>query len=383
MNNEREVIIEIESAVLHEITLNKIKYSESKFKGEAYGILCALWGTAIWQNQTAPYCTRKYLQMVLGWSKERVIGGRKLLKELGIIEDIKVREGSKYRYYTKICRTKPVSAPPNSEPPKPAPLSTHIKNKVHSRQKFAEGEVEVKEGLLDDIKVSPYVALARELHRIIFTRWKTVVKVNHSNWANELRLLNTKDNIPLDLIKETMVWLEANIHNKYTPHVLSAASFREKFGRLQANIIAEKADEVLPTELDKKILECLHEFCQPPRVEDSYLLEQIAISNRNYLPFWKDLPTFIASFERKSTNKSALEMLLDEKFHKKYIQDWYEWVGREVNQWNDWSGNLKSYEWSLDNTKVAREMNKRLGVYCGYMIWDDLVSAYKEWKSTA
>jgi hypothetical protein len=79
-----------------------------------------------------------------------------------------------------------------------------------------------------------YLPIAKRLYQIVCS--KKYIKIDSrklKNWAAEIRLLNTKDDISLDRIEDALDWYEDNIGGEFVPVIESGSSFRSKFLRLE------------------------------------------------------------------------------------------------------------------------------------------------------
>ena len=82
------------------------------------------------------------------------------------------------------------------------------------------------------------IRVAQELHRIITSRYKVGFKTSIRQWADQIRLMRQRDKIAKRDIREAIQWYEKHIGEKFTPVVLCAATFRQKYlnGQIPAAI---------------------------------------------------------------------------------------------------------------------------------------------------
>ena len=364
---------------------------ETENPGECLALYTFYYYTAIWQQTNRPYSTVGYCAKGLKWGEEKVRKMRKVLKKLKLIKDIETKnekgqvdgvfvqvnyyeseKGSNYLNFPEKDTKTRLSVFPRRERGQGNAYKNN--NKMLSGEKISPGSDTLLGG---KAKVDVYVELARELQNIILTRYKTVVKVNHTYWANELRKLNTKDEIPMDLIKEAMEWLRANIKDKYTPQILSATSFREKFSRIAARLEGKEPE---PTKQDKEQAKRLAQSHYLPKVGIKEIRKCVALSNLNYMPLRTNWREFTKSL-KKQTRKRSIAEYMDDFFISDFVYNWFVEIGNDLKGWKDWNGNLEPWIWNMDSPKIKLWADKEIYRFACEPYWDELITAYKAWEN--
>jgi len=191
--------------------------------------------TAVWQKTNTPYAKTCFVAEGLKVSEKKIRKLRKVLLDLGYIQDIVVKDDKgkmksryvKVRYYAKkstLTKIHTVENPPGGQIPTNA-YRDNSKNAYSSNSRQEIGDSKTTP--------SPFDGKASErLYKIIKSHIN--ININTSKWPDIFRRLRTVDKISKARIKDVLNWYKSNIGDKYTPVAHSAVSFREKFTRLES-----------------------------------------------------------------------------------------------------------------------------------------------------
>lgn len=224
--------------------------------------------TSKWQDQKNAYCTTSYTAKGLKWSEKRVRKIKRVLIELGLIEDLVKRDssGKVVRHFIKV-NFKWVKESGESHPVRkrgggfdqgvvnlqtnttllldeiqPNSYKKNIVEKKFSTdsatKRIINGNSSVK-----DKDSNKYIKLANKLSKIIQTK-KNILhsQTQIKSWANEFRKLHTINKVKVSRQKKILKWYKNEPESKYLPVVESGKSFREKFIKLESAMNRKQFD---------------------------------------------------------------------------------------------------------------------------------------------
>lgn len=191
------------------------------------------------------YASNSYLAEQVGFDDPRSIPKKlKKFKSLGLIE-VHLSEDRQtraiYTLWNPIKCSKDVW--PNDHPrvaKRPRGLSligkdnkTKYTRRNNSDEEVASDKV-VGFGLLPvkDNTNPVDMDLAKKLKEIILNNSTRSPRINLTNWAKEFQILRCKEEVNEDLILQALEWLSLHFKDPYSPVILSAKSFRQKFEKL-------------------------------------------------------------------------------------------------------------------------------------------------------
>lgn len=225
--------------------------------------------TSKWQGNTQVRATTSYVSKGLKLHERTVQKYKKILKELGLVEDKthKSSDGKINGHYVYVKNVwtswkcmlttgdEENEEPENSKNitqknhrwPKPT-MENHPHKKAIDGlypHKYPKLIVEIPKTNNDknlppnpqkkSNKIfEPYLPLTKKLSKIIQTQ-KTIIhtKTQLNSWANEFRRLEQTNGVSIQRMKVALDWYETAVGGEYIPVIESGKSFREKFIKLE------------------------------------------------------------------------------------------------------------------------------------------------------
>jgi hypothetical protein len=232
---------------------------------------------------------------------------------------------------------------------------------------------------------TPYDRRAKRLFAILsqyrrLTR-RQIQEFNQATWARHIRLLVERDRVSIEGVDLILNWLEDHLHDKYTPRVFSAASFRSKFDRLWEAMRRCDSDQVVAISPEIESL-CNRLGLIWPQDEKEHEKTFAQKCYENY--------TEIASMIRKtSTNKKVSARLrglckwINQAMPpaRVFAENWLIKAHRVAHNWPKWQGSkaLKIFRVELDNRHFEDQIEIwALGFCTNFdMRWNDLKRIWK------
>jgi len=215
-------------------TIDKIREIDITGIDGVIGLYCFYYYTAVWQNTYQPYCTTRYTAKALKISEAKVRKNKKVLSQIGLIEDVSTRNNKgkitgnyiKVRYYQKGRTTGKAGL---QERPKSGnqTINTYSTNKRNT----SRDNTVVTQKRVDDQDIF-FTSASKYLYKILDKHKKVKKNTNMKEWIRQLKLLHTRDGISKRVIKTTLKWYMSHFGDPYVPIAESGKAFREKFIRI-------------------------------------------------------------------------------------------------------------------------------------------------------
>lgn len=188
--------------------------------------------TSAWQDTLQIYATTSYTAKAMGWSVQKLQRIKRRLAELGLIQDVKSRNGQRFgksyvRVYYYTFNSQPVEFLRGLRKQGAKCLVTNSNKCLDtgSRQKTS-GDTHSK-----DSPSKKDIKRANTLRDIILS--KRNVQMNIRGWPEIFRKLRQINKVSPKRIKRVLKWYARNIGGEFVPVAYSAQSFREKFTRIE------------------------------------------------------------------------------------------------------------------------------------------------------
>lgn len=214
---------------------------------DCIGLYCFYYYTAKWQKTNQPKATTQYVAKGIKWGIDKVQKIKAVLKDIGLIEDITVRNenNSITGHYIKVnfiwsntkshvrYFTSPGEMPPLADchPWQNKGSNTLSSDKGNSLSKNKENSRE------KDISVP----LANFLQKIIEEK-KNIrhTPMQIEKWARDIFKLIKTNQVSYERIRTALRWYKDHCRDEYCPVIESGASLREKFLKLEAAMEREQ-----------------------------------------------------------------------------------------------------------------------------------------------
>jgi len=201
--------------------------------------------------------------------------------------------------------------------------------------------------------------------------------VSIKKWSNEFRILRKTNKKAI--IKSVLKWYCDKARQKYVSVALSAGSFRRKFDNLkhqsENQFTSSSPKEHKEYDTITKALYDELKHLHWPKGTKTQLLDAIQDSVLEYDLFWKALLTVT---KRADVPTGVLRLAKELKgsipSQKTFVRTWFETINKSVENWEGWSGNLRSMALKRDHKKFQALGRGWSDDYCGEPgRWDKLV----------
>jgi hypothetical protein len=192
--------------------------------------------------------------------------------------------------------------------------------------------------------------LSQRLKSIVLANSTRSPRINLTNWAKEFRLLRGEVT-DLKVIEEALEWLGSHFKDPYSPMILSASSFRQKFEKiLSAMIRAEGKAPSTKTYSDQVQAEALEVYNTvskldwPAKAKDS-LLPLI----QEGLETFQIVKTRLGAIAREDGGRrqglamDAARRLLT----KSALIQYFRGVQTRIAKWKGWAGSMEMFRLTL------------------------------------
>lgn len=209
----------------------------------------------------------------------------------------------------------------------------------------------------------PFMVMASKLAEGLKEKGLAHAKISIGGWAGEFRKLCA--NHDPAKVTQCIEWLCANLTNRYTPQVRSAASFRTKFNQIDA---ARQREMKLAKPRLEAAVEMLHlrmGLIWPSNTDATEVPYAMQRSRDRYSEFCRLLGA--AKERHRSGMMAGLLFRVDATLHSSIsaVEIWWRDVHKMACTWDRWNGNLSAWEWSRDHRWVTEMGQQHALAYCG------------------
>ena len=200
--------------------------------------------------------------------------------------------------------------------------------------------------------------------QFLFDKLRAYNKVKRNvsmiHWAHEFLLLRKEyPDVPLEEIEEALLWYCRQVkktreERKGVPEIYSAAAFRQKFQKVRSAMERAGASKPKEVELDESGQHILAEVEHLgwPKGTKSQLKEVIQASMNNFRTFQQKVRA-VGDLPRTDKLYTLHEVVCGHVRRKSNVSSflifWLKGVHKQIADWSDFSGNLRSYIWRLDH----------------------------------
>lgn len=188
---------------------------------------------------------------------------------------------------------------------------------------------------------------------------------NQTKWADEFRLLRDTLDQDTDRLEAVLDWYCDHAGEEYVPEAFSAGSFRGKFLAVEQQMKRRLADAPLPLSPEAtQVLEKVDHLVWPKGAKAG-LPNLVQRSLDNYVAFGARLRALDAQMAGTG-HAFRLKVAFGTIHHRvkgeylggnvSTIRKWVERVHEMVADWDDWSGNLKPWAWSVTHKVVQQDV---------------------------
>jgi hypothetical protein len=189
---------------------------------------------------------------------------------------------------------------------------------------------------------------------------------NQTKWADEFRVLRDTLDQDTDRLEAALDWYCAHAGEEYVPEAFSAGSFRGKFLAVEQQMKRRLADAPLPLSPEAKEVLVRVDHLVWPKGAKLGLPNMVQRSLDNYIAFGNQLRAFSDQMFGVQGHPTRLRLQYA-NIHSKVkgvylggnvstIRQWVERVHELVADWDDWSGNLKPWAWSVTHKLVQQDV---------------------------
>lgn len=189
---------------------------------------------------------------------------------------------------------------------------------------------------------------------------------NQTKWADEFRVLRDTLDQDTDRLEAVLDWYCAHAGEEYVPEAFSAGSFRGKFLAVEQQMKRRLADAPLPLSPEAKEVLVRVDHLVWPKGAKLGLPNMVQRSLDNYIAFGNQLRAFSDQMLGVQGHPTRLRLQyahIHSKVKGVYlggnvstIRQWVERVHELVADWDDWSGNLKPWAWSVTHKLVQQDV---------------------------
>lgn len=189
---------------------------------------------------------------------------------------------------------------------------------------------------------------------------------NQTKWADEFRVLRDTLDQDTDRLEAVLSWYCDHAGEEYVPEAFSAGSFRGKFLAVEQQMKRRLADAPLPLSPEAKEVLVRVDHLVWPKGAKMGLPNMVQRSLDNYIAFGNQLRAFSNQMFEVPGHPTLLRLQyahIHSKVKGVYlggnvstIRQWVERVHELVADWDDWSGNLKPWAWSVTHKLVQQDV---------------------------
>lgn len=211
-------------------------------------------------------------------------------------------------------------------------------------------------------------------------------KWNLNKWADHFRLLRVNDKIKKHRITKALEWYIQNIGKEYIPQAYSAFSFRQKFMKIElakkrincnpkkeSDLFEKIKDNPISKEAED-ILIVLRDYSWPKGTSID-LANTVNNSLKAYSEFLKLFRGLMYELHetKKDIEEKEIQCLirfceyLDGRLESPsyFIERWMMDINVRLNNWEDWSGELSSFEFQIKSKQFQRMGFSWAEDFCG------------------
>ena len=203
----------------------------------------------------------------------------------------------------------------------------------------------------------------------------TICRVGHltrvpgkKSWTRDMVLLLGDLGGDSIRLKRVLDWYSSHAGCKFTPHVHSAKSFREKFLQIES-VKKHKQDQTTEIKISKQarlIAHKLQTYHHWPKGFTTKLPEAAQISLDNWDYFKSRLNQICQTNKKcKSFSRYLFEEILISGNSCSFVQNWLEEAFNRVCDWDEWSGSVLSVVFSVKSKQFRKEFMRWVGMWCG------------------
>lgn len=188
---------------------------------------------------------------------------------------------------------------------------------------------------------------------------------NQTKWADEFRLLRDTLDQDTDRLEAVLDWYCDHAGKEYVPEAFSAGSFRGKFLAVEQQMKRRLADAPLPLSPEATQVLAKVDHLVWPKGAKVGLPNLVQRSLDNYVAFGARLKALDAQMTGGG-HAFRLRVAFGTIHHRvkgeylggnvSTIRKWVERVHEMVADWDDWSGNLKPWAWSVTHKLVQQDV---------------------------
>jgi hypothetical protein len=222
---------------------------------------------------------------------------------------------------------------------------------------------------------------AKRLAHVVQASRKVMRKFQTSKWATSFRDLRLIDKVEEKRITKVLDWYCEHMGEDYVPQAFSGEGFRSKWLQLEAGMLRDLGPEVEVSLSALEIVKKLNLY-KWPKGSEKQLPQFVQISMDNYNDFG-----FAVDDYKGRLIVTRSEMKMDELLHfllkregllptKWFIEHWWKQVREQVFNWEEFSGDLKSYIFKPTHKMFQRYMRGKIQPNL-YSQWDRLMKETK------
>jgi hypothetical protein len=239
----------------------------------------------------------------------------------------------------------------------PDVLNKHNNKKKHSRLSAKGTSADKGKFGIDSKLTTFYNECAIKLADAVLRHLKVNYKSSIPSWGKEFEKLERLNGVDRSRIKKVLEWFCNHLSTKGISHAFSGSHFRMKFVYIEQAMLKDSPPTVEVSEKALKITDKLKKL-HWPKGSAKQLPQLVETSLQNYHRLLNRHSLLLKSLRGTKDNKDkSILRFAKTKLTSSYsppctfIRQWFEDVNNQVSNWDNWSGNLKSFVFQDNSDK--------------------------------
>jgi hypothetical protein len=254
MNPNKGISVEYRPIVIPKATMDMI-LQQGKNSLQLLGLYSYYYYVSVWQKTETPACTLDFTSDGLNIDIKTVKKYKKMLKNLGLIRNVVLRDsaGEICGHKIKVCFFEKPHFLQNN--PTTQKTDFLMQNPKGSSPPMYRGMLPpITKPLKMNNNTTPLtfsMECAKKLYSILAKNNKIMRIPKYDKWADEFKQLR-RDGIPKEKIVAVLQWYERHIRDTFTPKAYSAKSFHDKFINILDQMERESQNKAAQVHAEKE-----------------------------------------------------------------------------------------------------------------------------------
>lgn len=206
---------------------------------------------------------------------------------------------------------------------------------------------------------------AQTLHDVVSKARRRTGRWSHKKWANEFRILRQELEDGKNRIRQALHFYKLHVGEKGVPKIDGPPSFRRCFNWLE-DVMKRYQGAERPTEITpeaKAIAQRLHGKHWPKGSREQVALA-VQVSLDRLAKFRKQVSAKFDLEGHKIHERLASRILTNIGQHAHFVEQWFLAVNKDIQNWDDWSGDLMSMAFDPTSKRFRRMGREWTEAYC-------------------